>query len=244
MFALGNKDKWPFESCIISTLGDRFTGTDWTQSIILNDGKAKFTDPEFVETLTYSQAMAPMFNIDFNAINNEQSDNLYGTGKAAATLEGMWTISYFQANADEEVIANTQIAVLPSVPNMKGDANAVSGGAGWSQSVSSKLTGKALDVAIEYVKATTGVEYCEYMMKDSGMLGQCEVPVADMSSMPVLSQRYLELIGGLKLVPIYDIQMDGAVIDVMNSKLQELLSGTVTPQAVAEAIQAEQVKLG
>lgn len=244
MISLGNKDKWPFESCIISTLGDRFTGTDWTQSIILNDGKAKFTDPEFIETLKYSQAMAPMFNIDFNAINNEQSDNLYGTGKVAATIEGMWTISYFQANADEEVINNTQIAILPTVPNMKGDVSAVSGGAGWSQSVSSKLTGKALDMAIEYVKATTGVEYCEYMMKDSGMLGQCEVPVADLSTVPVLSQRYLEFVGTLKLVPIYDIQMDGAVIDVMNSKIQELLSGTVTPEAVAEAIQAEQAKLG
>jgi raffinose/stachyose/melibiose transport system substrate-binding protein len=244
MFALGNKDKWPFESCIISTLGDRFTGTDWTQSIILNDGKAKFTDPEFVDTLAYSQAMAPMFNIDFNAINNEQSDNLYGTGKAAATLEGMWTISYFLANADEDVLANTQLALLPSVPNMKGDANASSGGAGWSQSVSSKLTGAALDMAIEYVKATTGVEYCEYIMKDSGMLGQCEVPVADKDTLPVISQRYLDFVGGVKLVPIYDIQMDGAVIDVMNSKIQELLSGTVTPQAVAEAIQAEQDKLG
>ncbi len=244
MISLGNKDKWPFESCIISTLGDRFTGTDWTQSIILNDGKAKFTDPEFVETLKYSQEMAQLFNIDFNAINNEQSDNLYGTGKAAATLEGVWTISYLLANADEEVIKNTQIAVLPSVPNMKGDAKAVSGGAGWSQSVSSKLTGKALDMAIEYVKATTGVEYSEYLMKDSGMLGQCEVPVADKSAMPELSQRFLELVSDLKLVPIYDIQMDGAVIDVMNSKIQELLSGTATPEAVAQSIQAEQEKLG
>lgn len=243
MIALGNKDKWPFESCIISTLGDRFTGTDWTQSIILNDGKAKFTDPEFIETLTYSQAMAPMFNIDFNAINNEQADNLYGTGKAAATIEGMWTISYLLANADEEVIQNTQIALLPTVPNMKGEANATSGGAGWSQSVSSKLEGKKLEMAIEYVKATTGVEYSEFLMKDSGMLAQCEVPVADKESLPILSQRYLDFVGSLKLVPIYDIQMDGAVIDVMNSKIQELLGGTTTPQAVAEAIQAEQDKL-
>jgi len=99
-------------------------------------------------------------------------------------------------------------------------------------------------MAIEYVKATTGVEYCEYMMKDSGILGQCEVPVADRSSMPELSQLFLDLVSGLKLVPIYDIQMDGAVIDVMNSKIQELLSGTASPEAVAEAIQAEQEKLG
>ncbi len=239
----GNKDKWPFESCIISTLGDRFTGTEWTQSIILNDGTAKFTDPEFVETLKYSQAMAPMFNIDFNAINNEQADNMYCTGKAASTLEGMWTITYLLTNADEDVLANTNLAILPSVPGMKGDANASSGGAGWSMSASSKLEGAKLDAAVEFIKATTGVEFCEYLMADSGMLAQCEVPVTDKESLPLISQRYQDFITTLKLVPIYDIQMDGAVIDVMNSKLQELLGGTATPEDVAAAIQAEQDKI-
>jgi raffinose/stachyose/melibiose transport system substrate-binding protein len=241
--ALGNRDKWPYESCILSTLGDRFTGTDWTQSIILNDGKAKFTDPEFITTLRYSQQMAAMFNRDFNAINNEQADVLYGTGKAASTIEGGWTIAFLLQNADPDVITNTRIALIPNVPGQKGASNAASGGGGWAESVSAKLSGARLTAAVDYVKTTTGVEYSQFMMDDAGFLGQCEVPVKNRESLPGLSQLYLDYVGSLSLVPIYDIQMDGAVIDVMNSKLQELLGGTASPEEVAAAIQAEQDKL-
>ncbi|MDR3343158.1 MAG: extracellular solute-binding protein [Treponema sp.] len=241
--ALGNKDKWPYESCIISTLGDRFTGTGWTLSIILNDGKAKFTDNEFISTLRYSQQMASMFNKDFNAINNEQSTVLYGSGKAASTVEGGWSISFQLQNSDPDVLANTRLAVLPAVPGMKGDTNATSGGGGWAQSASAKLTGTRLQAAMDFIKQTTGVEYSQFLMDDTGLPGPCEVPIKDKGSLSKLSQDYLDYMGSLKFVPIYDIQMDGAVIDVMNSKLQELLGGTASPEEVAAAIQAEQNKL-
>jgi raffinose/stachyose/melibiose transport system substrate-binding protein len=241
--ALGNKDRWPYESCILSTLGDRITGSDWTQSIILNDGKAKFTDPDFIAVLTYSQQMASFFNVNFNEINNNQADALYCTGKAASTVEGMWAIAYILANGDPDVVANTKIALLPSMPGQKGASNAVSGGAGWAQSVSSKLSGSTRDAAIEYLKQTTGREYSEFIMNDSGLLGPVEVPVKDKASLPQLSQTYLDFVGTVSFIPVYDIQMDGTVIDVMNSKLQELLGGTATPEEVAAAIQAEQEKL-
>ena len=42
-FVMGNKPNWPAESCWLSTLGDRFTGPEWTQSILDGSG-AKFTD--------------------------------------------------------------------------------------------------------------------------------------------------------------------------------------------------------
>jgi raffinose/stachyose/melibiose transport system substrate-binding protein len=241
--ALGNKDKWPYESCVISTLGDRFTGTNWTQSIILNDGKAKFTDNEFIATLRYSQQLASMFNKDFNAINNEQSTVLYGSGKAASTFEGGWSVAFQLQNSDPDVLANTRLAVLPAVPGMKGDANATSGGGGWAQSASAKLTGARLQAAIDFIKQTTGEEYSQFLMDDTGLPGPCEVAIKDKGSLPKLSQDYLDYMSSLKFVPIYDIQMDGAVIDVMNSKLQELLGGTATPEEVAAAIQAEQNKL-
>jgi len=88
-----------------------------------------------------------------------------------------------------------------------------------------------------------GQKYSEYMMEKQGYLGQIEVTTKPAQPLNTIQQAYLDFTKGLELVPIYDIQMDGAVIDVMNSKLQELLAGTATPQAVADAIQAEQAKL-
>jgi raffinose/stachyose/melibiose transport system substrate-binding protein len=238
--AIGNKDRWPFESCVFSAMGDRFTGMEWTQSIIQKDGKAKFTDPEFVEALKYAQQMAGMFNKNFNEITNSQGDMLYCNGKAAVNIEGMWNIPYLIANADSTVLANTHLAILPSFPGQKGDVNATSGGSGWVQSINANLTGAKLDAAVEYVKQTVGREYNQFLIDDSGQLGPIEVTPKDRNALPAIAQEYLDLSAKVTLVPIYDIQMDGSVIDVMNSKLQALLAGQETPEAVAQAIQAVQ----
>jgi len=239
----GNLDRWPYESCILSALGDRFTGTDWTQGIILNDGSARFTDPEFVAALAFSQKMATLFNPDFNALTGEIAQSMFYNGEAATTIDGMWTISGFIANADPEVLEQIEITILPPVPDQKGQVNATSGGAGWGQSVSARLDGATLELAMELNNFVLGKRYSEMCMEHSGLLGPIEVPIPNLDAIPVLSQKYIKLMETVSLTPIYDIQMDGAVIDVMNSKLQDLLAGIATPEAVAEAIQAEQDKL-
>ena len=243
--AHGNKDAWPYESCIISALGDRFTGSGWTESIILNDGKAKFTDPEFVECLRLSQKIATLFNPDFNAITNGVADALFATGKAASTWEGSWTVNYFLegADVDPEVLKNIEMTLLPQVPNQKGAPNAVSGGTGWGVSINSKLEGDKRAAAVELIKTTTGRGYCEHLMADNGMPSQIDVPLADKSSMSELAVKYNEWASTVELVPIYDIQMDGAVIDIMNMRLQNLLAGSATPEELAAEIQAAQDKL-
>jgi len=240
--AHGNRDKWMFESCILSALGDRFTGTAWTNSIVANDKKAKFTDPDFVTALRYSQQMASMFNRDFNAINNEQADALYGSGGAASIIEGSWTINFLLPNGDPEVINNTRYALIPSVPGMKGDPNSTSGGA-WGMSASSKLTGDKLKAAATFLSYVSGKEYSQYMMDFNGSLGPCVAQINNRDTMPALSRDFIDFIGPVNVIPIYDIQMEGSVIDVMNSRLQELLNGTLSPEALAAAIQAEQDKI-
>jgi raffinose/stachyose/melibiose transport system substrate-binding protein len=241
--ALGNKDRWPFESCIISTLGDRITGSDWTRSIIDKDGKAKFTDPDFIKVLDISQQWASLFNVNFNEIVNNQSDVLYCTGKAASTFEGNWTVSYLLANADKDVLDNTRLAYVPSFSGQKGSRNTISGGSAWSYSANAKLTGAALDAAVKLIDYTTGTEYSQYVMDDEGLPGPVPVSPKAGANMPDLAKRYIEWLGTIKVVPIYDAQMEGAVIDVMNSRIQELLNKTMSPRDVAAAIQAEQDKL-
>ena len=118
--AIGNKDMWPAESCILSCLGDRYTGVDWTNSIIANDGKAKFTDQPFVDALAKLKSMVPLFNVDYNTIQNNQGDDYYCQGEAASMVSGHWVVSYIESNATEDVLANTRVALLPPVDGGKG----------------------------------------------------------------------------------------------------------------------------
>jgi raffinose/stachyose/melibiose transport system substrate-binding protein len=241
--ALGNKDRWPFESCIISTLGDRITGSEWTRSIIDKNGKAKFTDPDFIKVLEISQQWASLFNVNFNEIVNNQSDVLYCTGRAASTFEGNWTVSYLLSNADKEVLDNTRLAYVPSFSGQKGAKNTTSGGSAWSYSVNSKLTGEALDAAVKYIDYTTGTDYSQYLMDDEGQPGPVPVLSKPDANISPIAKLYIDWLETIAVVPIYDAEMEGAVIDVMNSRIQELLNGTMSPRDVAAAIQAEQDKL-
>lgn len=243
--AAGNKDKWFFESCWFSTLGDRFTGTEWTTNVIANNGKAKFTDPDFVSALSFLQNLIQknLCNVDFNAITNAQSIALYSEGKAATTIDGYWAISAILNQGTPELIKATKMAIMPKVPNQKGEANAASGGGGWSIATSSRTTGAAKDMAADYCLYITGQDYSKRLAEDYGEIGACNVEAVDVTKFDQLIQDYVALVGSINFTPIYDIEMDGAVIEVMNSSMQEMLNGTKTPQQVAEEIQAEQDKL-
>lgn len=242
-FSLGNKDKWPAESCIISTVGDRFTGSDWTNSIIANDGSAKFTDQKFVDALNLFKKMSDsgMFNADCNTITDTQAAEYYAQGQAAATISGHWEIATLQSLADEELLNNTRVALLPNNDNT--EPTSFSGGCGWYFGVNANLTGEKLDAAMEFVLATSGYDASVYTAENYGLPSGNVVEGVDLSDFPQLTQDFVELVNSVSLTPTYDLQMDGAVIEVMNTGLQDILNGTKDAESVAAEIQAEQDKL-
>lgn len=242
-FSLGNKDKWPAESCIISTIGDRYTGADWTNSIIANDGNAKFTDQEFVDALNLFKKMSDsgMFNEDCNTITDTQAAEYYAQGQAAATVSGHWEIATLQSLADEELLNNTKVALLPNLDGS--EPTSFSGGCGWYFGVNANLTGEKLDAAMDFVLSTSGYDSSVYTAETYGLPSGNVVEDLDLSSFPQLTQDFVALVNESALTPTYDLQMDGAVIEVMNTGLQDILNGTKDAETVAAEIQAEQDKL-
>jgi raffinose/stachyose/melibiose transport system substrate-binding protein len=240
--AMGNKGKWVAESCYLSALGDRFTGTDWFNSI--KDGKgAKFTEPEFIQSLYALKELADIgaFNSDFNSIDNNQARTIYYNKQAAMTFEGSWAISNIINEATEEIINATKMAIPPAVENGKGNSNAVSGGAGWAMTYNVNLTGKEKDAAIEVLKALSDKDAARICFENGGIPAG-KVTDYDESKVNRLSREFMEMMKNASVVPIYDAQLDTAIIEVMNSGLQEMLINVVTPESLAEKIQAEYEK--
>jgi raffinose/stachyose/melibiose transport system substrate-binding protein len=236
--ALGNKEQWVAESCILSTLGDRFTGSDWFYNII-NKGGAKFTDPDFIKALTALQdlAKAGAFNTDMNSINNDQQKTLYFNGRAAMFMEGSWAIGAVM-DGPSEIASVTEVAVLPSVTGGKGNPLSMSGGAGSGFAVGAKGYAQKKDVIAAVLKSISGVEYSA----DIAAKGE---PVAykidnyDTSRVSSLAVKYAKMAPNLQFTPIYDSYLNPAVVSKMNEGLQELLINAITPQRLAESIQAE-----
>ena len=103
---------------------------------------AKFTDPEFVQSLTYLQQLgkAGAFQEGFNSIDNTQMEQMFAQGKAAMMIDGGWALPNLAASASKEALANLAVTVLPSVPNGKGDPNTLSGVVGTGLGMSKKVT--------------------------------------------------------------------------------------------------------
>ena len=93
--AMGNKSNVPVGSVLFGTLADRYTGTDWFKA--MKEGKAKFTDPEFVNALKALQDLAKMgaFNPDINSIDGDQASTLYYNKQAAMMVDGAWAIKQY-----------------------------------------------------------------------------------------------------------------------------------------------------
>ena len=240
--ALGNKAKWPAESCILSALGDRFTGTDWFRSIRDRKG-AKFTDTEFVNALTAMQELAQMdaFNSDMNSIETNQQKAMYCNRKAGMFIEGGWAVSALNNMASSEIIDATEVAIFPAVEGGNGDSMAVSGGAGWAYGISSKVQGEKKAAAVSLLKTLTSMDTARVCIENNEMPATI-VESYDKSKVSSLFNKYVELISGTKFVPVYDVQLTPPVIEVMNSGLQELLIDVITPLDLAKKIQAEYEK--
>jgi raffinose/stachyose/melibiose transport system substrate-binding protein len=240
--SLGNKGNWVAESCILSTLGDRFTGPDWFTSIKEKKG-AKFTDPEFISALTALQDLAKMgaFNTDLNSIDNMQQKTPYYNGKAAMFMEGNWAISNVINDAPKDIQENTELALLPAVEGGKGDAMENSAGGAWAYNVNSELTGAKLTAAFKVLKAVTDADYAKIAVESNAFPASNPKDV-DQSKLAPLSSKYLELASKIKPVPIYDAQLSADLIQVMNTGLQQLLINTISPEDLAKKIQAEYEK--
>ncbi|MBU3113275.1 extracellular solute-binding protein [Clostridium lacusfryxellense] len=240
--ALGNKDKWVAESCILSTLGDRFTGTEWFNGIKDKKG-GKFTDPDFVKSLAALQDLSKIgaFNSDLNSIDNNQHQALYMNGKAAMIIEGGWATSQLIDKAPADVLSNTEFALLPAVEGGKGDTMTTSGGSGWAFNINSKLTGAKKDAVIELMKMGTGKEQAKLAVENSSTPAQ-KAENVDKTKIHPLYAKYIEFISKAKYTPVYDVQLSPPVIEVMNSGLQTLLFNKTSPEDLAKQIQKEYEK--
>ena len=182
-------------------------------------------------------AAAGAFNEDVNSIDGAQQRQLYMTGAAAITIDGSWAISDFDENCPEGVKNVTEMAALPMVEAGKGNPQAITGGAGWAIGVNAKLPEEKKMVVIDMLKAMTGPEYGTAAIKE-GTLTAIK-PGEEVEITKTVSAKFDAFAKDRPFIPVYDHQLSSGVIDVMQSGLQELLIGRVSPKDLAQKIQTE-----
>ena len=244
--AFDNGDKWQANSCFLSTLGNRYTGPDWFQSLIDKSG-AKFTDEAFVKALAETQHLfteTDIFNDDFNAVTNEDAREYYISGDAAAFIGGNWDESYIWAalkDADEEKFNNIGFAVLPQPADATEAPTSQNIGLGYAVAINPKVAEDPdkLAAAIDLAQEVTGPAFSTYVAENYALGGLTDAGEVDLSAFDQITQDFYNWsYVDTEKCEIYDSYINSAVWDVLNTDLQTLMNGEITPEEVAANAQA------
>ena len=243
--AFGNSGKWNANSCFLSALGDRYTGPDWFQSLVVKDGAA-FDEPEFVAALAETQRLfteTSLFNKDFNAITNEDAREYYVSGEAAAFIGGNWDVSYLQATlkeSNQELYENTGFAVIPQSSDATNQRTSQNNGLGYGLAINTKVADDPakLAAAIDLIYTLTGPDFANYVVENYALGALTDVGEVDFSG----QDKWVEDFYNYSFVDhdkceIYDSYLSSAVWDVLNTGLQELMNGKGTPENLAKLTQ-------
>lgn len=242
--AFGNGGQWQANSCFLDTIGDRFTGADWTHSLIEKKG-AKFTDKAFVDALKFTQNIfaSGIFNADFNTVTNEDAREYYINGSAASFIGGNWDVSYIGATlkeSDPDLYANTKFAVLPQPAGATASEGTNSTGMGYAVAINAKLADQPdkLAAAINLAYELTGSDFSNFVATNYALGGLTKVENVDLSKFDQFTQDFYNYsYVDSKPCEIYDSYITGAVWSTLNTDLQTMLNGSMTPDDVAKNAQ-------
>ena len=239
--AFGNGGKWQANSDWLSTLGDRYTGKDWFQGLIDKSG-SKFTDDAFVKALKETQHLfteTDIFNDDFNSVTNEDAREYYISGDAAAFIGGNWDESYIAAtlkDSDEDKFNNIGFAVLPQPADATEDPDSQNIGLGYAVAINPKVADDAdkLAAAIDLAQELTGPAFSTYVAENYALGGLTKTDDVDLSKFDQVTQDFYNYsyVDTTKC-EIYDSYINSAVWDVLNTDLQTMMNGEMSPEDVA-----------
>lgn len=244
--AFGNGGKWQANSDFLSTLGNRYTGPDWFMSLVAKSGAA-FTDEAFVKALAETQRLfneTSIFNEDFNAVTNEDAREYYISGDAAAFIGGNWDWSYIAATlkeTDEEKWGNIGLAVLPQPADATEAPNSQNIGLGYGMAISAKVAEDPdkLAAAIDLCQELTGPAFASYVAENYALGGLTKVADVDLSSFDQITVDFYNWsYVDTETCEIYDSYITNAVWDVLNTDMQTMMNGEMTPEEVAANAQA------
>jgi raffinose/stachyose/melibiose transport system substrate-binding protein len=100
--ALGTADQWESNQIVFTSIGpNHWRGEEGRKALI--DGKAKFTDPQFVAAFEQVAKLGTYLAKGASSQTYGDSQNQFALGRAAIYPTGSWDISYFNQTAGLEL---------------------------------------------------------------------------------------------------------------------------------------------
>ncbi|UFU00781.1 extracellular solute-binding protein [Radiobacillus kanasensis] len=233
--SLGNKAIWPLQSVYISTIADRFTGSDFLPNAL--SGEGSFENEQFINSMKVIEELANMkaFNGDMNTIDEAQARSEFNAGNAAMHFAGSWAIGPVLDTVENP--DKIGVAPFPSFAGGDGDPAKIAGVAGGGIALNSDLSEEEQEAAFEFLKFFYSDEMYQQLV-EANIIVPADVEMGD--DIPQVFQEANKLAQG-GLAPVYDATLSPELTDIINNGLQAITLGEKTPEELAKEMQ-EQVE--
>lgn len=212
-------------------------GEEWVNSIIANDGNAKFTDECFIEALNKLASLKPMWNVDFNSQSDQPAVAEYAKGKAAAHLSGPWVATSLKGFEAEYpgIVEKTRVA---KVPSFDGEHASISYAIPQGLGISASIVGTdKYEAAVAFLKYMGGSSYSQYMA-EAGEMGPVKVAAVESAGFAQMQLDSFAVLNSVANYPELVPNLSAPTASAYKSATMSFLAGAITAEECAAEIQA------
>jgi raffinose/stachyose/melibiose transport system substrate-binding protein len=228
---LGTADQWDTSQVVFTGIGPNYWhGEDGRKALIA--GKAKFTDPQFVDVWQTMAKYPPYLAKGYQAQKYGDTQTLFSAGKAAIVPAGSWDIAFYQQQG------GVDFGAFPPPVRKAGDACYISDHTDIGMGINTASKNKAdAKVFLDWIASREFADL--YTNKVTGFFSLSKFPVQVQN--PV-AQEMVGWRARCKSTIRLNAQIMSRGEPSMENELwnvnSQVLNGKMTPQQAAERIQS------
>jgi len=231
--AMSDKDGWPMQSCLLSTLTERAGGMEWFNKVLKGTDGASFAGPEFINALSVIDTLSKkeMFSPGITQMAYGDDMTQFVKEQAVYWIDGGWRVNNLVKELTAEQKAYVTLKTFPDVPNQKGQSGSTAQVAGTGYGMNAKLDGAKAEAAWKWIWFYSGPEGSK-IRRENGA-----IPAYILPPQEGLDPMLVKLVKFLNETPtgyVIDSVLDAEGMAGLHAGLQEMLIGAKTPEQVAK----------
>lgn len=241
---IGAQDDWVMQSVLYSMIFGRLVGDE--KLMAFKEGKAKFTDKEFVNSLRFYEQLFKDGVISRNAMQTPygEAPALFAAGKAAFMIDGDWRAGAFITDPTTGVALippekqkEIVMTVFPAIPGeINHGTTSVVPATGYAMSASVKPGSPEEKAAWRLIQWLNSAEVQKIRLETGSAYPTRKGVTSD--KLEPIAQERADFYGRITGTYVLDDKLPPEVCIPLNVGLQEIGLGLATPEEVAKNIQA------
>ncbi len=234
--AMSDKDGWPMQSCLLSTLVERTGGPGWLGRALRGEGTS-FDSPAFIGALEAIQRMsqAKLFSSDIAAIDYGATPGLLAQ-KAVYSIDGSWRTIELAQNLGPEGGDSIVIGAFPDLLGQAGPSGSTSA-ISQGYAMNAALSGDKEAAAWLWLWFCDGPEGQRIRFERVSTQGGID-PRKWNPDVEAYWAKLYDFFGSAPESDIIDQRLNPTTNQALNSALQGLIAGRKKPEAIAKDIEA------